>query len=96
MVQSLDVGTPQDVTAGAAKDNKNVDDTGVAPESLQKSPGKQIPTVSRKGQRAIGVCILSLAVGIAVGIYIGFRMKHGGYDTPFFTDGMGNVCGSTL
>ncbi|KAG0555847.1 hypothetical protein KC19_11G008100 [Ceratodon purpureus] len=97
MVQSQDVGTPQDVTAGAApKETKNVDDSGVAPESLQKTPGKQIPTVSRKGQRAIGACLLSLAVGIAVGIFIGYRMKHGGYDTPFFTDGFGNVCEFTL
>ena len=97
MVQSQDVGIPQDVTAGAApKETKNIDDSGVAPESLQKTPGKQIPTVSRKGQRAIGACLLSLAVGIAVGIFIGYRMKHGGYDTPFFTDGFGNVCEFTL
>lgn len=107
MVQSVDVGTPakddtstaeattatKNVDEGAVKapDNKNVDEGGVEPGSVQTIRIR----ISRKGQRAILACILSIVVAVGVGIFIGFRIAHGSNNSPL-KELLGDICGTTL
>ena len=90
--ESTSKSTTAEETATIAIDGE---EAAAQPGSDLQETRIKIPMVSRKGQKAIGACILGLAFAAILGTLVGFKMTHSGDNSPLAAS-LGDICGTTL